>query len=166
MKVGLMKQINVSLSLSLSLTCSLDSDSREMSATKSDKRLYVGNLSVSVDELSLTSHLSLSLSTPPATETTTKRYALMQVCSKYGKIAKLDYLFHKSGPQRGQPRGYAFVEYATSNEAQLAQATLHNKVFRGRKLVVSLASEKVASNFLSLSLSGGMSKYSSTLFFY
>lgn len=35
----------------------------------------------------------------------------MQVCSKAGKIAKLDYLFHKSGPLRGKPRGYAFVEY-------------------------------------------------------
>ena len=38
----------------------------------------------------------------------------MQVCSKVGKIAKLDYLFHKTGPLRGKPRGYAFVEYATA----------------------------------------------------
>lgn len=90
----------------------------------------------------------------------------MQVCSKYGKISKLDYLFHKSGPQKGKPRGYAFVEFATKEvttlsiyfhpchecslrfvwlgqEAQRAMVTLHDKVLRGRKLVVSLASEQV-----------------------
>lgn len=38
----------------------------------------------------------------------------MQVCSKHGKISKLDFLFHKAGPQKGKPRGYAFVEYATA----------------------------------------------------
>ncbi|GAA6023284.1 hypothetical protein JCM11491_003900 [Sporobolomyces phaffii] len=85
----------------------------------SDKRLYVGNLSASVDE-----------------------YSLMQVCAKYGKISKLDYLFHKTGPQKGKPRGYAFVEFATPAEADRARTTLNDKVLRGRKLVVSLASEQ------------------------
>lgn len=32
----------------------------------------------------------------------------MQKC---GSIEKFDMLFHKSGPQIGQPRGYAFVTY-------------------------------------------------------
>ncbi|GAA5948362.1 hypothetical protein JCM3765_001387 [Sporobolomyces pararoseus] len=85
----------------------------------SEKRLYIGNLSTSVDE-----------------------YSLIQVCSKYGKISKLDYLFHKSGPLKGKPRGYAFIEYATKEEANKAMVTLHDKVFRGRKLIVSLASEQ------------------------
>ena len=31
--------------------------------------------------------------------------------SKFGKLARLDYLFHKTGALRGKPRGYAFVEY-------------------------------------------------------
>lgn len=70
------------------------------SEQKSDRRLYVGNLASSVDE-----------------------YALMQVCAKLGKIAKLDYLFHKTGPQKGKPRGYAFVEYATA-EVRLAPPPL------------------------------------------
>lgn len=43
------------------------------------------------------------------------RYTLLQVFSKYGKISKLDFLFHKSGPLKGKPRGYAFVEYASEN---------------------------------------------------
>lgn len=55
-------------------------------------RLYVGNLAPTVDE-----------------------YTLLQVFSKYGKISKLDFLFHKTGPLKGKPRGYAFVEYADEN---------------------------------------------------
>ena len=43
------------------------------------------------------------------------RYTLLQVFSKYGKISKLDFLFHKSGPHKGKPRGYAFVEYSDEN---------------------------------------------------
>ncbi|GAA6009656.1 hypothetical protein JCM10207_004144 [Rhodosporidiobolus poonsookiae] len=85
----------------------------------SDKRLYLGNLSTSTDE-----------------------YLLMQVCAKHGKIAKLDYLFHKTGPQKGKPRGYAFVEYSSKEEAQRALQALNDKVLRGRKMVVSLASEQ------------------------
>lgn len=56
----------------------------------SNKRLFVGNLSESLDE-----------------------YSLIQFLSRHGKIAKFDYLFHKAGPKKGRPRGYAFVEYAT-----------------------------------------------------
>lgn len=52
------------------------------------QRLYVGNLAHTVDE-----------------------YTLLQVFSKYGKVTKLDFLFHKAGPMKGKPRGYAFVEY-------------------------------------------------------
>lgn len=35
--------------------------------------------------------------------------------SKFGKITNVDFLFHKSGPQKGKPRGYAFVKYADEN---------------------------------------------------
>lgn len=35
--------------------------------------------------------------------------------SKYSKISKLDYLFHKSGPLKGKPRGYVLVEYSDEN---------------------------------------------------
>lgn len=43
------------------------------------------------------------------------RYTLVQVFSKYGNISKLDFLFHKAGPMKGKPRGYAFIEYATQD---------------------------------------------------
>lgn len=39
------------------------------------------------------------------------RYTFVQLFKKFGTIAKFDFLFHKSGPSKGKPRGYAFVEY-------------------------------------------------------
>lgn len=55
-------------------------------------RLFVGNLAHNVDE-----------------------YTLVQVFSKYGKITKLDVMYHKTGTMKGKPRGYAFVEYASKD---------------------------------------------------
>lgn len=46
---------------------------------------------------------------------TVSRYTLLQVFTKFGKVSKLDYLFHKTGPLKGKPRGYAFVEFAHPN---------------------------------------------------
>ncbi|KDQ52904.1 hypothetical protein JAAARDRAFT_183837 [Jaapia argillacea MUCL 33604] len=81
-------------------------------------RLYVGNLHPTVDE-----------------------YTLIQLFSKYGKISKLDYLFHKSGPLKGKPRGYAFIEYASQYDANKALQSTNDKLLRGRKLVVTNAQQ-------------------------
>ena len=35
--------------------------------------------------------------------------------SKFGHVNKLDFLFHKAGPLKGKPRGYAFIEYASDD---------------------------------------------------
>lgn len=51
-------------------------------------RLYVGNLSPTVDE-----------------------FTLIQIFSKYGKITKLDFMFHKTGVLKGKPRGFAFIQF-------------------------------------------------------
>ncbi|KAF9470895.1 RNA-binding domain-containing protein [Pholiota conissans] len=79
-------------------------------------RLYVGNLHPSVDE-----------------------YTLLQVFSKFGKITKLDWLFHKTGLLKAKPRGYAFVEYANQDDALRALSGAHGKSLRGRNLVVTFA---------------------------
>ncbi|KAH0828608.1 hypothetical protein J3R83DRAFT_2938 [Lanmaoa asiatica] len=82
------------------------------------ERLYVGNLSPTVDE-----------------------YTLLQVFTKFGKIAKLDFLFHKSGANRGKPRGYAFVEFMNEADAAKALQIANGKLLRGRKLVVTFAQQ-------------------------
>ncbi|KAI0816856.1 hypothetical protein BC628DRAFT_1299521, partial [Trametes gibbosa] len=81
-------------------------------------RLYVGNLHPTVDE-----------------------YTLLQLFSKFGKVSKLDYLFHKSGPLKGKPRGYAFVEFANRDDAEKALVHANDKLLRGRKLVVTYANQ-------------------------
>ncbi|KZT03649.1 RNA-binding domain-containing protein [Laetiporus sulphureus 93-53] len=80
------------------------------------ERLYVGNLHPTVDE-----------------------YTLLQVFNKYGKVSKLDFLFHKTGPMKGKPRGYAFVEYSSVEDAQNALESANNKLLRGRKLFITYA---------------------------
>ncbi|EGO19834.1 hypothetical protein SERLADRAFT_401051 [Serpula lacrymans var. lacrymans S7.9] len=79
-------------------------------------RLYIGNLHPTVDE-----------------------YTLLQIFSKFGKISKLDFLFHKTGPSKGKPRGYAFVEFINQKDANKALDGANDKLLRGRKLVVTYA---------------------------
>jgi len=96
-----------------------------------DDRLYIGNLHPGISE-----------------------YALLQVFSKCGKVKGLDYLFHKSGPQKGKPRGYAFLEYGRSEDAGKAIALFNDKVIRGRKLVVTYATQSPYEDASSTSRSG------------
>ncbi|OAV93293.1 hypothetical protein PTTG_00904 [Puccinia triticina 1-1 BBBD Race 1] len=86
--------------------------------SSSDSRLYVGNLSPAVDE-----------------------FALVALFSKFGKISKLDFLFHKSGVLRGKPRGYAFIEMNRRDEALKAMVELNNKPVRGKRILVTQANE-------------------------
>lgn len=37
----------------------------------------------------------------------------MKLLEKFGKVKQFDFLFHKSGPLEGQPRGYCFVNFHT-----------------------------------------------------
>ncbi|SPO28828.1 uncharacterized protein UTRI_05142_B [Ustilago trichophora] len=111
-------------SSSTTAPCSSNSSKSTAAATAASKhetRLYIGNLHPSVDE-----------------------YALIQMFSRFGKISKLDFLFHKSGPQRGQPRGYAFLEYASPQEALQAVVGAHEKTLRGRKISVTFATKNNA----------------------
>ncbi|KAK6909387.1 single-stranded nucleic acid binding protein [Kwoniella mangroviensis CBS 8886] len=86
-------------------------------------RLYVGNLSPTVDE-----------------------YTLIQIFSKYGKITKLDFMFHKTGVLKGKPRGFAFIQFTDKDDALKAMIKLHDRLLRGRKLVVTYASSAPPEN--------------------
>ena len=72
-------------------------------------RLYVGNFHPTVDEYVL--GLNHSETTTLMFLSFADRHTLIQIFSKLGKLSHLDYLFHKTGPMKGRPRGYAFIEY-------------------------------------------------------
>ncbi|SNX86317.1 uncharacterized protein MEPE_05026 [Melanopsichium pennsylvanicum] len=101
--------------------------------TKHETRVYIGNLHSSVDE-----------------------YVLIQTFSKFGKITKLDFLFHKSGAQRGQPRGYAFVEYDSPHEALQAVAGAHDKTLRGKRICVMFATKSSGESEKGAGRAGGV----------
>ncbi|CAH8373564.1 unnamed protein product [Eruca vesicaria subsp. sativa] len=87
---------------------------------KSESRLYVGNLDLKINEA-----------------------ALIKMFSPYGKIISEDFLWHTRGPKKGEPRGYAFIQYSSKEEAELAKEKMHGRLACGRPLVVRLASEKL-----------------------
>ncbi|KAJ3770101.1 hypothetical protein FB446DRAFT_647536 [Lentinula raphanica] len=103
-------------------TLKANSDSNHSSSSSSrhllKDRLFIGNLPPTVDE-----------------------YTLLQVFTKFGKVTKLDFLFHKTGALKGKPRGYAFLEYGSHNEAEKALNAANGKVVHGRKLVVTYANQ-------------------------
>ncbi|KAE9464838.1 hypothetical protein C3L33_03257, partial [Rhododendron williamsianum] len=68
--------------------------------------------------------------------------ALIKMFSPYGKIVAEDFLWHTRGRKRGEPRGFAFVQFSTKEEAELAKEKMNGKLAGGRPLVVRLASEK------------------------
>ncbi|KAJ8773214.1 hypothetical protein K2173_028391 [Erythroxylum novogranatense] len=86
---------------------------------KTENRLYIGNLDLRITEA-----------------------ALIKMFSPYGKIVSEDFLWHTRGPKRGEPRGYAFIQFSNKEEAQLAKEKMHGRLACGRPLVVRLASEK------------------------
>uniref|UniRef100_A0A0D9XLV5 RRM domain-containing protein n=1 Tax=Leersia perrieri TaxID=77586 RepID=A0A0D9XLV5_9ORYZ len=94
-------------------------DQKGFDGDRSESRLYVGNLDFRVSESDI-----------------------IKMFSPYGKIIAEDFLWHTRGPKRGEPRGYAFVQYTTKEEAQLAKEKMNGKLVCGRPVVVHLASEK------------------------
>ncbi|KAL1319408.1 hypothetical protein HN51_071702 [Arachis hypogaea] len=86
---------------------------------KCESRLYIGNLDLRITEA-----------------------ALLRMFSPFGKIVSEDFLWHTRGPKRGEPRGFAFIQYSTNEEAKLAKEKMHGRLACGRPLVVRLAGEK------------------------
>ncbi|XP_022157809.1 probable RNA-binding protein 18 isoform X2 [Momordica charantia] len=86
---------------------------------KCESKLYIGNLDLRITEATL-----------------------IKMFSPFGKIISEDFLWHTRGPKRGEPRGFAFIEYSSKEEAKLAKEKMHGKLACGRPLVVRLASEK------------------------
>uniref|UniRef100_A0A8C7RP17 Probable RNA-binding protein 18 n=1 Tax=Oncorhynchus mykiss TaxID=8022 RepID=A0A8C7RP17_ONCMY len=62
-------------------------------------------------------------------------YYLVKLLERFGKVKQFDFLFHKSGPMEGQPRGYCFVNLHTKEEAERAIHCLNGKLALSKKLV-------------------------------
>jgi RNA recognition motif-containing protein len=82
-------------------------------ASAPTNRLYVGNLASSVDE-----------------------YALIQLFQRFGKLTKLDFMYHKTGALKGKPRGYAFIELSTK---EVSRAHLAAQIVRAKHASFRLA---------------------------
>ncbi|XP_041914574.1 probable RNA-binding protein 18 isoform X1 [Sardina pilchardus] len=90
------------------------------SAAHEGHRLWIGNIDPKITE-----------------------YHLVKLLEKFGKVKQFDFLFHKSGPMEGQPRGYCFVNFHTKEEAERAIQCLNGKLALSKKLVVRWAHAQV-----------------------
>ena len=80
------------------------------------KRLYVGNLAYSVTEADL-----------------------REVFTEAGTVADVKVVLDR---ESGRPRGFAFVEMSTDDEAAKAMQTLNGREIQGRAISVSEARER------------------------
>ncbi|KAJ3167491.1 putative RNA-binding protein 18, partial [Irineochytrium annulatum] len=76
-------------------------------------------------------------------DATVTEFMIKKAFEKFGAISKnssppqIDFLWHKSGPHKGQPRGFCFLQYKDGRPcAEAAIAGMSGKVFYGRKLRV------------------------------
>jgi len=81
-----------------------------------DSRIWVGNLDPRVTE-----------------------FELVRLFRNCGPINKLEYLFHKIGPQAGQPRGYAFLTLTKRDDAIKARREFDGETLLGRTLLLKPA---------------------------
>nr|XP_023663637.1 probable RNA-binding protein 18 [Paramormyrops kingsleyae] len=86
------------------------------SSSQEGHRLWIGNIDPKITE-----------------------YHLVKLLEKFGQVKQFDFLFHKSGPLEGQPRGYCFVNFQTKEEAERAIQCLNGKLALSKKLVVRWA---------------------------
>ncbi|KAJ3339794.1 putative RNA-binding protein 18 [Gonapodya sp. JEL0774] len=91
-------------------------DVMSVAPTILDKRLYIGNIDASVAE-----------------------YHLVKLFQPFGKITRIDYMWHKFGPNRGQPKGFCFLEYETHESAMNAIKSMDGKQIKNKHLVVSFS---------------------------
>jgi len=82
---------------------------------------------------------------------------LIKVFQNFGTVKEVAYLWHKFGANKGQPKGYAFVEMSSTEETDRAIAQLNGTTIKGRVLYVSYSENE--SMLSSGSKSSGTVKY-------
>lgn len=58
------------------------------------------------------------------------RVALIKMFSPFGKIVGEDFMWHTRGPKRGEPRGFAFIEFSTKEASYILLPSLLSFLFR------------------------------------
>lgn len=82
---------------------------------------------------------------------------LIKIFQNFGTVKEVAYLWHKFGANKGQPKGYAFVEMGSTVETDKAIAQLNGTTIKGRVLYVSYSENE--SMLSSGSKSSGTVKY-------
>ena len=70
--------------------------------------------------------------------------SIARIFKPHGDIRRIQFMWHQSGPKRGEPRGFSFVEFATHAQALGAKSALDNKPLLGRPLRVRFEQARVA----------------------
>jgi len=84
---------------------------------RDDCRLWIGNLDPKITE-----------------------YAMLKLLQRYNvNIRSFDFIYHRTGPEKGQPRGYCFVTLSTPEEAAIIMSKLNGKMALSRRLAVKYA---------------------------
>lgn len=73
-------------------------------------------------------------------------YHIIKMFSPFGEIRCEEYMWHTHGPKRGEPRGFAFVEYHRREDAERAKESMNGRMAFGRPLVVRFVDEKVVTH--------------------
>jgi len=89
-----------------------------------EKKLYIGNMDQRMTE-----------------------FALIKLLEPFGKIVSEQFVWNtETGQKYGLPRGFAFVELETSEQAQQAIRALNGKKVGEKELVVRLAFQRIETN--------------------
>lgn len=100
-------------------------------------RLYIGNLDHRITE-----------------------YQVIKMFSPFGKICFEEFIWHKHGPRKGEPRGFAFIEFSKREEAEKAKESMNGRLALGRPLVVRFVDESSDNPHISYMSSCTVSKSS------
>ena len=69
---------------------------------------------------------------------------VIKLFTRFGKINSERFLYHQSGPHAGQPRGFAFVDFARRSDAEAAIEALNGRQLCGRALTVRWSARDAA----------------------
>jgi len=63
----------------------------------------------------------------------------LKIIQRFGAVKNFDFLFHRSGPYKGLPRGYAFVTFEDKEDALKCKTNLDGKKILYRNVAVRWA---------------------------